>query len=125
MHVIPLLLILVIMVQLAILRLTVPYLGRSHDILTPPSKQKNGGNSRLKASRLTATSPVHNTSRARQGGTGHDSGTRGIWWAEFWKGGRAADLCTNLWGRCRAGADGWAPRVDVLPRCWDKGRDGR
>ena len=34
MHVISLLLILVIMVQLAILRLPVPYLGRSHDTAT-------------------------------------------------------------------------------------------
>ena len=34
MHVISLLLILVIMVQLAILRLTVPYLGRGHNMMT-------------------------------------------------------------------------------------------
>ena len=42
-HVIPLVLISVIMAQLAILRLTVPYLGRSHDILTPTSKQYRPG----------------------------------------------------------------------------------
>ena len=42
MHVISLLLILVIMVQLAILRLTVPYLGRGHDSLCSPFLQVAG-----------------------------------------------------------------------------------